>query len=544
MRRRAVFAFISPMLATDQKRPFYGFFKEAVRKRGIGAVILDEVEMLMQHTAFRTEVRMIKALLATLKKHAHRKNIRIVGLCATMAPEDASRTESLLGVTFTKMVWATPREMSRRQIRIELEIREPAQVMTKAKESLSEIVESSDDVCAMILTQTNQRVDQIGDSIYYQYCLEEAKEADLRREQQLVLAAGGTGDEQAGVVDAAENIDPSMANGAEQGSNTISNKQDTSPIPTTKDIVNKWSFIPLTGDSPPEAKTVGINLFCRNLPDHPQSTRYRICLMTAGLGCAGVSNPNLRLVVSDGVPDSHNTAVQMAGRLIRGNAIEGQNYRFVVFVSTQGFAQLLRRTYSSDAPSHVINDQVKRHKSVLSTFVYEKKCIHHVWENLFGQPSSEHDTLEEPLPDHCGGNCPVCSPHHRANLFLHVERSRLRSALLNVFESVMEVPMNKFTSLLFAHGVKVGAFLGKNENKPLESKSIQKFQVDALALQLYCAGIVEHTHSKIDGVVQIKLRLAQNDAMFRLVDFAGSFHHIHGVTDIDPRNPVFFGQQQ
>ena len=43
MRYRTVFAFRAPMLATDQTKPFYGFFKAAVRKRGTDAFILDEV---------------------------------------------------------------------------------------------------------------------------------------------------------------------------------------------------------------------------------------------------------------------------------------------------------------------------------------------------------------------------------------------------------------------------------------------------------------------------------------------------------------------
>lgn len=255
MRRRAVYVFVSPMLATDTEKPLYNFFKKLAWKRGIGAIVLDELQMLLRHSSFRLEVRMLKEFIQKLKSASRHKNLRIVALCATMAREDEVRVQRVFGITFEKMVCATPREMSRRQIRIELVIREPAQAVAYIKPVLRNVVESSDDHNAVIFTQTKKRVENIADSIS-NFVVKEAKEADSRRKEQLVLDDDEAARQQTSRDK--ENIDPRA--GRLQGHTTSSKDDSCAMIPSTCDIVRKWGVMTLTGDSRPAAKSFTIDM--------------------------------------------------------------------------------------------------------------------------------------------------------------------------------------------------------------------------------------------------------------------------------------------
>ena len=396
------------------------FFCKLAKAGVLRLIVNDEAHQTTLHgRTFRLEYEKMGALLfKPIAKLEVRPKIALVS--ATLRDKILQYQLRLWGIKVTDEIRATPKLMSRRDVKIHLHVRQVKDATTKWKK-----------IAAKFLEETKENHDKL--IVFGNF---KCRMTTLR--EHLYDAAGFRKDFYVHLVD---------------------------------------------GDTDSDDKTAVISTFCDRI-DHDFCEKCLSMVICASTGAEGYDCSRIRLILRQGMPGSWEQLLQELGR-IRMRVSSYSDYHMFISMSDYAGMRKIRRkkgTRDQEWSISLLNEVLQ--------LVLGSKCWYSELERVFGRSTSEDP--EDFLPTSCG-NCPGCHGDVKDES-VAVDREELKKYLVQQLVSKGRLDIvDEFVNVLWANDAVCQKLYR------LKKKSVPRFKVECLALQLSTFGIVRVDDKKVDG---------------------------------------------
>jgi superfamily II DNA helicase RecQ len=327
-----LFIILPPQSVANEELPWCKLILELGETGLVRLIVADEFHLWWkQGISFRPEFKKAgKNLIAKVAKKAPLTSV--VFFSATCQLPDIALVEAICGVRTSRIIWATPREMSKRGIKIETVCR--SNYGNVAKKEIGPVM-------------------MMPDKKFISFCDFE-KDIDAVSKTLRDLAA------ELGLGDKVDVVEISGNDSSEQKSFNINLFCGKVTEDEEKELVEM----------------------------------YRGLVATSGCASTGIDPPNVVVVSRKGIPPSASTAFQELGRLRRGHDVVDGSFLYHIAMSVGDYAGLmLRAETAAEATREEKDRNLDEHFEMMKMLVLDNTCIPFAFEKMFGRPGSS-DLLE------------------------------------------------------------------------------------------------------------------------------------------------------
>lgn len=446
-----VFLVVSPQCVTDEKLPWNQLLLDLAAVKLVRLLVVDEFHVwCKQGRSFRPEFKKAgKKLIRAVTKKSPLTSV--VMFTATCQLKDIALIETICGAQVRRLLWATPREMQKRAVKIVMLCR--SQFGTVAKKVVREVLLKPGKK-AILYSDFKEDVEGIAQNVRDAVNEIEGVDADC------LEITGEDKPEQKGF-----NIDIFCEN----------------------------------VEDPEEKKLVGL---------------YRVLAATSGSASTGIDPPNVGLVARKGFPPSLTSFFQELGRLHRGASSPDDDYLYYIVISVGSYAGLLLRTEMSDTARKAEKATYHaEHSQVLRMLVLDDGCFMYSLEQTFGRPGSD-DTLEESCNGMCpvcsGARLDQSAPFYEVPLQRSLAKIFLESASVNLKKDFV----SKLKSVSLKEGVWACASGDSTTTRTtIETYYVEMLVLQLIAAEILLCDFVKKNGNGKNGEIetQVHVRGASND---------------------------------
>lgn len=428
-----VFLVVSPQCVSDTKRPWRQLLLDLAKAEVLRLMVLDELHLVReQGESLRPEfTKAGETVFAEVKKACPKIPLALyTGTCELV---DLAVVENICKSQITRIIWAPPREFSKRGVKVSMVCRSVYSAVAKT-------------IATPIIMHPKKRMIS-----YTDFKVDVTKTADTLR---------------------------SIAAKHEVPFDVL---EICGTDPPEQKAMNINLFCQNTMTTEDEKAA---------------SKLYRGLTATSGSASTGIDPPEVALVSRRGCPPSLAVMFQEQGRLLRNDLVPGWEYTYHMMIDVNSYARLVWRTETSSKATRSEKDRnLSDHLRALKAIVLSKTCLASTLEAAFGRPGST-DRLPPSCGNQCpicGGERDAETAMFdvtalQASLFDIFSDPRAPVKIGNTQKD------SNFVSKLREVGLKKKVWLDSRSSRDgvKEARtSIEAHFVDMLVLQLIAAGYIE-----------------------------------------------------
>lgn len=424
-----IFLVVSPQCASDSKRPWRKLFLDLARAGLLRLMVIDELHLVReQGETLRPEFSQLgKSVIAEVKKVS--PMTPIVLFSATVQLPDLVFVERMFSSNITRISWAPPRAMQKRNIFISFVCR--SMYSSVAKSIMKDVIS---DPSKKLMAFVDFKVD-------------------------VANTAGAIRDIASGIKDC-----------------------DMDCLEITGDDPPEQ-----------KAFNINIFCNNVTTPAEKEAARlYGALAGTSGCVSTGVDPRGVVLVSRRGCPPSPSAMFQELGRLSRGDVIPGWRYTYHMTLDVSSYARLVWRIETTPNATRAEKDRnLANLLLALKMVVLDDTCLHYALEVMFGRPDAI-ETMPSACNGMCPRCSGVRNAESFPFLIKPLKKSLLKvfnepaAVKLGGTQDA-----SYFAAKLRAVSIDEGVWVDRKA-KTTARKTIEAHAVEMLVLQLLAAGIIEH----------------------------------------------------